>query len=382
MVDTNIPVDSTGKTLFDFLYIIWLNWPAFFIIILFLIALLLGSIIYFILHPKILIEWNLIITEKIAKYQPKKRKQSFENKLKNTISSSVNKFDNEFASFKKTIFPYHLKLQWISADDNIEPIFEDKQAIIYVNDYTDEVKQAVTIIHTYVSKGFAEKVKFYTDKTLERAIDIIIVKKILQNSKPAILSYYTRDCLASEIKASESIKIAYSNFSKIDQAGLFIPILMNELDKYCSNMYPLDADNTILRTMKNLILFIHSIANKSPFEIVNTKFVENGISIRIILAKEDTVNEEIISDEKINEKDILQKYRYLDNDICNKIITLYIIASGNNIKYADNLSMKIYNHYNDYFDEPKKISFKRYGRIIKGTNAVCYEINKNNFEER
>lgn len=114
-----------------------------------------GGILWLIAHPNVVKDWNVQISMWVAAIVPKKRKSAFEKRLNLTIDSAKTKFNESAPTFMARFLPYDLKVDWVDENDTIESVLGDKQIIVYVPSYKNEAQQAVGVLHSYCSEGFA-----------------------------------------------------------------------------------------------------------------------------------------------------------------------------------------------------------------------------------
>lgn len=348
--------EIVGRTFWDALHEFW-QYGVFVIIIIIVVAVL----CYIIAHPNIAREWNQFFVEIKATFIPKSRKNSFQKKLNNTVSSAILRFEKSFPTFKSKFLPYSLKIEWIGVDEDVTPLIKDKQAIFYINNFKDEEKQTATVVYEYVDKCFAETTKYYFSENESVATNILVTRKVLQKGKPNVLKYYERNLINEYIKGEEMQRI-FDRFSDIGNAGLFLPIFMNELEKFTSGLYPTNPTEEISDVIKSFADFVYKIANKEPGEKVETYFPQ--LSVRVILAVGKSFK-------------ISTPLKRIENDMKKQVKTTYIIASGSKNKYAKIIAEKAYYNNLNYFEEPIKISCERKsGNYINPVEAVCYELNK------
>jgi hypothetical protein len=329
---------------------------------------LIALLIYLICHPGTVFSWNTFIAGKIAVVIPEKRKKAFEMNINNAVTLSVKLFMKAYPYFNKIFTPYSLKTQWLTGDEDIELLLKDNQAIIYVNDFKDSAILTVSVICSYMEKGFDEIVKDRMSDCSKKAIDVFITQKVLQNNLAYIYDYLYNEYLPDELQKSKTIQASFNGFKQADKQGLFVPILLNELDRY--SCYPAAYNTDVLNVIRDFIRFIYNIVKKISSETVPTSFFNDDIRIRVLMIYK--------YDADYNIDNIIQ---HIESDISNDINTVYVIAAGRKTVVAENLSNQIFKQYGNYFNEPKKISYTRYGKRPGGAYAVCYEICKlNNIE--
>lgn len=322
------------------------------------------GVVWLIAHPQVVKEWNVQISVWVAAIVPKRRKKAFEKRLNLTIDSAKIKFSEAAPLFMQKFLPYDLKVTWVDEHDTIESILEDKQVIVYVPSYKNEAKQAVGVLHSYCSTSFAQKAKLYMPLNARKASDLVITQKLAQHAGHNIYDYFNREYLPEVLKEDPSYKDIFEKLQKVDRDGLFIPILLNEIDKYSNKIYPAMSSPEIMNIIIHFMNFIYKIVVREAGELVPLTFCEDEIKVKIILAISDTTGDINIP--------IKEAEYAIQNQ---KVNTIYILASGSKIDFARNIAKGIYDRNpQDVFD-PVETNYRRYTRKPSGKESICFEIN-------
>ncbi|MHB1154648.1 MAG: hypothetical protein ACYCWE_09055 [Eubacteriales bacterium] len=330
-----------------------------------IVAALVLLLIYLIIHPETVYSWNASIALKFAADNPEKRKRAFEMKLNNAVSPILMLLKKAYPSIKKTFAPYSLKTHWV--DDDIDSLLKDSRAVLYVNDTNDVLKQTVSLVYTMMEKGFSETVKNNMSDCSRRAIEAFITQKVLQNNTAYIYDHIFYEYLPEELRKSRSAAMTFENLKRLDKQGLYIPILLGELERYCGAYYPYTYNSDIVNIIREFIKFVYILAKKTAGETVPSSFFRGELRIRIIILFNGSA-----------ETSIDNIIFHIKDDIANYINTVYVIATGSRVEIAESAANKIYKRYEGYFSEPKKISYTRYGNRPNGAYAACYELCKIN----
>lgn len=329
-----------------------------------LLLIAVGFILWLLAHPNIVKEWNVIISTWIAGFVPKKRKKAFEKRIDLTIESVKTKFKETMPDFAHKFLPLGLKVEWVSESETIESVVNDKQIIVYVPSYNDETQQTIGILHNYCTVGFAEKSKIYMSDSEKDASDLIMTEKLVKHAGAHIFDYYNRVYRPDVINKNRNLAIAYDRLKKIDTDGLFIPVFLNEIDKFANRIYPASPTPEIEATIDKFSSFLCTIVSRNTGEMVNLTFAEGGINIRIVLA---------ISDySRLHIKKVIETIEKHIKD--SKIKTIYVLASGSKTRYANEIATKLYERNPQDIFKPIVTQYKRYTRRIDGMDSICFEI--------
>jgi len=281
-----------------------------------------------------------------------------------TIDSTKNKFSKDAPNFVRKLLPYDLKVKWVDEGDTLESVIEDKQIVVYVPTYKDEVKQAVGILHNYCTKGFAQKAKIYMPTEARKASDLIVTQKLTQYAGPSVYDYFNREYMPELLKQDKSYYAVLEQLRKVDNDGLFLPILLNEIDKFANKIYPTEPSPESMNVVIHFMNFIYRIISRSPGERVPLTFCEDAIRIKIILAVSVFTYE---LDKPIEEAENALRQHGIN--------TVYVLATGSKIEFAREIASQIYERNPLAVYEPIETNYKRYTRKFAGKDSICFEIN-------
>lgn len=329
-----------------------------------LLVITLCGVVWLLAHPQVVKEWNVQITMWIAAIAPKKRKNAFEKRLNLTIDSAKTKFDESAPPFMKKFLPYDLKVEWVDENETSESFLDTNQVIVYVHSYKNESQQAVGILHSYCSKGFAQKSKVYMPSSVSKSSDIIITQKLAQYAGHNIYDYFNREYVPELLKRDKTYVAVFEKLRKVDKDGLFLPVLINEIDKFANKIYPTVPSQEVMNTVIHFMDFIYGIVARAPGEITRLTFCENEIKIKVVLAISDFTNG---IDIPVKEAEIAIQNRNVN--------TIYVLATGSKMDFAKDIANTVYTRNIQDVFEPIETNYKRYTRALSGSDSICFEIN-------
>lgn len=361
---TNTDPSVVGRTVWDILYEFLVKGMPWVLLVVGII--LIG---YIIVHPSIANEWNVFFSTLIAKFVPRKRKKTFERRIDLTLQKARSRISQAMPEYVQQFLPYTLKVEWIeptNENEYIESIVQDKQIILYVPSYKGEEKQSVNIMYNYCMKGFADKPKCYMKEEDRKASDLLMTGKLAQSAGPHVYDYYSRVFVNEMLQTDSMIKNSYEELKKIDVDGLFLPIFINEIDKYAGRIYGTGDTSRPIQVIDHFKKYLLRIINKKQDENVELDFDEDGISVHIELAVGRYVTDKRIDGIIDRLESIIEK---------GKICTIYVLASGTKMESANMIVTGLEERVVQEINEPKVTQYKRFTRMSEGTESVCFEIN-------
>ena len=327
---------------------------------------------YIISHPGVAKEWNVFISTVIARIVPRKRKKTFERRIDLTLQKARDGIKQAMPEYVERFLPYSLQIEWVESnandtldESNIESVIKDKQIILYVPSYRNEEKQAVNIMYNFCRKGFAQKPKCYMKDEDCKATDLLITGKLAQNAGSHVFDYYNRVFIREMLQSDTTFKRSYDELKKIDVDGLFLPIFINEVDKYASRIYGSTIDTKTTRVIDHFKDYLLRIIEKNQDEDVELNFVEDGIAVHIELAVGNFATTKRI-------EGVIDKLEKLINK--GTVSTIYILASGNKRSSANEIATGLEERVVQDIYEPRFTQYKRYTGFNGGVESICYEI--------
>lgn len=329
-----------------------------------LFALALAAVIWLIAHPQVVKEWNVQITMWIAAIAPKKRKKAFAKRLNLTIDSAKTKFTESAPPLMKKFLPYDLRVEWVTESETPDSFFDNNQVVIYVHSYKDEAQQVIGILHDYCEKGLAQKAKLYMPLSVSKSSDMIITQKLVQYAGHNIFDYFNREYIPELLKQDRTFVAVFEKLRRVDTDGLFLPVLLNEIDKYANKIYPSIPSPENMNVIVHLMDFVYQIVARTPGELVPLAFCESEIRVRIVLAISDWADG---IDKPVKDAESVIKDRSVN--------TIYVLATGSKIDFAKDIANTIYKRNPQDVFEPVETNYKRYTRTASGVDSICFEIN-------
>lgn len=327
---------------------------------------------YIISHPSVANEWNVYISTAIARIAPRKRKKTFERRIDLTLQKARDGIKQAMPEYVERFLPYSLQIEWVESsatdtldESNIDSVINDKQIILYVPSYRNEEKQVVNIMYNYCRKGFAQKPKCYMKDEDCKATDLLITGKLAQNAGSHVFDYYNRVFIREMLQSDTTFKRSYNELRKIDVDGLFLPIFINEIDKYASRVYGSGLDTNSITVIDHFKNYLIKIIEKKHDEDVELDFIDSGIAVHVELAVGSYVTAKRI-------EGVIDKLETLINK--GTVSTIYILASGNKRSAANEIATGLEKRVVQDIYEPKFTQYKRYTGITGGVESICYEI--------
>ena len=121
------------------------------------------------------------------------------------------------------VIPNGAKVAWVK-EQSREAFFYNNQIIVKMDYHKNQGRNFAIATLLYLSDGLLPKTKPYLGRSLSKAMDLMVAKKMLIQEHQTALRYFYSELLDPEISNNPSIKKAIEQMNLIDERGLFAPI--------------------------------------------------------------------------------------------------------------------------------------------------------------
>lgn len=278
------------------------------------IGILLFAVGYLIANPDKAYRWSEIfwaLARKIWKAGDRRAVQ-------HGLQGRVDRFARELATETGRQQPPPIKVQWTDEAEEQRHFFEDNRLVVRVHRYERQDRNLVTASLLYVSETMAKRAKRFLSKSQARATDLYAVDKLLAQAPPA-RELFHEEIMGVEADASEKIHDLIEQFQRMDQASLFFPVYVRELNHLGRKVVIRPRDERLIVDVEALITMLVNFAERVVGEEGELVRIGNELRCAImIIAKR--IKREL--------GDIGPYARHLDELARKGIETTYLIGSG------------------------------------------------------
>ena len=261
------------------------------------------------------------------------------------IQGHINDFNRILNGKVKAYEPVGVKIKWIQKA-SVESFFNDDTLLIRMRKSDNQSRNFVVATMTFLSQIMLRKAKRYISPTQKYSIDLFVAKRLFEEEKPDVLEYFVENFLVPKSNDSKKVADYFDKYSVIDKAGLFFPVLIQELTFLGSKVFGQRKDNLIIHEVKGLIDFLKNYSEREQGAKIpssfNGRYCHFGV---MIIAR--SVNVDI--------GDIAPFVKYLPKITNLGIENIYMIAPDNEraVKLVDNVCQWA----------EKEVGFQRYQSI-------------------
>lgn len=286
------------------------------------------------------------------------------------IRSRILKVSKEISKEIDGVLPYDMKIKWVKEIDK-DTFVEGNQVIIRMNNQKSKTRNIVYALNQYVEKGLLPKTRNYIDSKIIKSSDLVMVRKLLLLCNESGVDHFDEIYLKPVISADSDVKEWIEKILKLDEAGIFVHVLLKEFIEQARKIYPSMPDPCLYAESKEFLRFLYNIANKQPGQEVDLQFIGEYFKVGvIIIAKSETIG-------KLGYKPYVK--RALSN--LNKgIKTIYLFADTySKSEFAHTVAETI-GEADIRVKEMKEYKYKRKGFQGRTSNGVCIAIHTTEYE--
>jgi len=177
------------------------------------------------------------------------------------IQGHINDYNNIINKKVRAYEPVGVQIKWIEKA-NVESFFKDGVLLIRMRKSDDQSKNFVAATMVFLSQVMLRKGKRYISSTQKRSIDLFVAKRLFEEEKPEVLEYFVENFLVPNTNSSKQVADYFDKYSVIDKAGLFFPILIQELTFLGSKVFGQRKDSLIISEVKGLIDFLKNYSER------------------------------------------------------------------------------------------------------------------------
>ncbi len=186
----------------------------------------------------------------------KRRTVSFE--LESEINTALKEFGKEGAGFVQ----HEIVVCWLTPEDEARSLFfRGGKAYIKIDFAEDKERNLVEALLVYCNDCLLPEIRQYTARPLMRAIDLTFIDELLDRRNAVRgRTFFTQEVIPRELSVTPEINKYLDTLELLSQHGLFIRILLPELQDYPGMTHRKITRRTHLEQMEAFIDFLRTTA--------------------------------------------------------------------------------------------------------------------------
>lgn len=202
-------------------------------------------------------KWSVLFWKFIRFFWKKAEKKIVSNDIEGRVNEFTKSLEKEMTNFE----PIGVRVQWVEEGESPSEFFNDGRLIIRMREHRDQNKNFVYASMVFVSKAVLTKAKKYISKTQKESVDLFIGKKLFEKEKPQVIDRFFEDFFSPKMEYGQVAKLV-EKYSIIDKAGLFFPVLVQELTFLGEKVFWRRRNDRIIAEFANFVDFLEDYANR------------------------------------------------------------------------------------------------------------------------
>ena len=184
------------------------------------------------------------------------------NAIQKGIEGKINSFVEDLN--KNTNIGFNkIKVKWANIDEEEKIFTEDYETLIIMKDREGRNKNFIHAVYFYTSEIFLSRAKRYLSLNQKKSIDMFTIKAIVENQSIEAMKEFMDNYFIPSIE-NEGIKKYIKKYDKIQEVGLFFPVLIQELTSLGNKALLSDINKKIIiEEVKGLIDFLDKFSRRT-----------------------------------------------------------------------------------------------------------------------
>jgi hypothetical protein len=306
-------------------------------------------VLLLVLNPEKVEIWSSIVLSWLGglfKGLRRARKQA----VKLGLQGRINHFSKSLANDAPYLSHQQVAIEWVDSSTSRKAFLEDGKAILRLRAEDRDETNFVHGAYMIVSTSLLSKVRKFIAPTQREAVNLYVTTKLFQEEKQHVVELFLDEYLHPELDQNKKIAAWYDTFSRLDQAGYFFPVMLQELHFLGNKVFggPIRAE--VAEEITHLIRHLVKVADRTLGREADLTF-EGDYCRSAILIIGKPHNVEAGGNVWVN---------YVNQKIRPKNIeTLYIMAPSRNRDVVDTVCRALGENYETYRSRTAQVKLKR-----------------------
>lgn len=174
----------------------------------------------------------------------------------NTVGEVINKEAED-------VLPHALKIEWAKTAQDAEAFLRDGNIIVTMGHSPNRDRNLVVSTVAYLGRGLLPRSRPYIDKTLMRATDFTVAKRIFSTTgRSTTMSFFFENYLEPEIQTEPQLQQDCTTLDDLEKAGFFSRILLKQIGYLGDKVFPTTPDDATRKEARDFVEFLANIAAK------------------------------------------------------------------------------------------------------------------------
>ena len=183
------------------------------------------------------------------------------------------------------MFEAKLELHWVDANERRSSILKDGKVILRLRSNDPEDHNFVHASYLFVCGSLLPRAKRYLSVPQTEGVDLFVTSKILKEEKPNVVGFFLDEYLHPKVDKALSNRLGQllDDFETVDEAGLFFPVFVQELEFIGDKIFGRRRDTLIAGEVNDLVLFLRKVAMRQIGDESDLHFDRSYCRFRLMI---------------------------------------------------------------------------------------------------
>ncbi len=178
------------------------------------------------------------------------------------IQGRVNNYVNGYLKKQiKDFEPIKIKLKWVNENTDVNSFIKENKLLVRMRMSDNQNKNFVHASVVFIAQNVLRKAKRYVSKKQRESIDLFVSKKLFEEEKEEVMTQFIDDFLIEGIE-NKKVGDFFEKYDRIDTAGLFFPVFVQEMTFLGEKAFAKRRDQTIYDEVNGLVDFLNKYAHR------------------------------------------------------------------------------------------------------------------------
>lgn len=256
------------------------------------------------------------------------------------LQAKVNDFTARLVKEVPSVADTRCSVQWSSAQNVTRDAFlKDGQVIVRLRKDDRREENFIHGAYLYVSIGLLHGVKRYLSQTQRESIDLFVTLKLMEREKAHLRAIFLDEYVHPRAAKSENLGPLLESSEVIDRAGLYFPLLIQELHFLGDKVFGRTQNDRIISEVTALIEYLGKIAIRRTGDENELDFSRDYCKVAIVIVGKSA---------KITEGGRVWT-GYIQRDLAPKgIETIYLLGAHRNADVIREIAQSLATSYESY----------------------------------
>jgi hypothetical protein len=246
-------------------------------------AVLIMGVALLLLHPEKVDKWCALLWRLLTAFGTLFR-GAHKQYVRRDLQGRINEFARGLAKDAPFLASTRVQIEWTDEDITRKGFLEDGNVILRLKRNDTDQTNFVHGAYMFVSTSLLAKAKRYIAPSQRQSLDLYITTDLLEREKPSVLGLFLDAYLhPATAKADSKVTRYVDSFTKMDEAGLFKSVMLQELNYLGDKVFGRRQDDRIISEVDDLIEFLELVAGRRIGEESDLDFARDYCRFAIMI---------------------------------------------------------------------------------------------------